>query len=361
MLLGQTVFYMIISFIFVITALADKGKFQEGFQEFYGADLNRFGLAFFIVLLNVLCALIVFFTASLILLHIKLKKIGLTAYEYIVFKDEREERLELYNAGEMSEGEFQEEERKAQEDLRMKKKSKIIHQINKENKKAYRDRIIERNNKAKAKQEREAKEREIANANQTPGRKTNKPKITKHQSEKKKEDFDDIMKGDKNPERVQSYSAGPKMNPSARKEKYADIEDIKIDLEPQNPKKKLNFATIKENSEESKDSKEGKSSPEDNKNKNTHLSSEKVSSSSAIDDLNDRDGDTERNQESDLNDRADWKLSDDKKASEKATSDTNLQKVSKEEDISSQRKLQRDITKMEKQPPSELDEISDST
>jgi len=63
----------------------------------------------------------VFFTISLIILHIKLKKIGLTAYEYIVFKEEREDRLILFNAGEMSRGEFEEEERKANEDLRRKK------------------------------------------------------------------------------------------------------------------------------------------------------------------------------------------------------------------------------------------------
>ena len=75
-----------------------------------------------------------FFTVSLILLHIKLRKIGLTAYEYIVFKEEREERLDDLKEGRITEAEFQEEERQAQEDLRKKKKSKIIHQINKESK-----------------------------------------------------------------------------------------------------------------------------------------------------------------------------------------------------------------------------------
>ena len=120
-LLVQTLVFMLISLIFVITAIVDKNSFQKGFQKFYATDLNRFGLAAYLILINVVWALIVFFTISLIILHIKLKKIGLTAYEYIVFKEEREDRLILFNAGEMSRGEFEEEERKANEDLRRKK------------------------------------------------------------------------------------------------------------------------------------------------------------------------------------------------------------------------------------------------
>jgi len=51
--------------------------------------------------------------------------------------------------GEMTKQEFDEEERLAMEDLRKKKKSKIIHQIAKENKQAYKQKIIERNRKAR--------------------------------------------------------------------------------------------------------------------------------------------------------------------------------------------------------------------
>lgn len=322
-----------------------------------------------------------FFTVSLILLHIKLKKIGLTAYEYICFKDDQQERLERYEAGEISKDTYEEEERQAQEDMKRKKKSRIIHQINKENKKAYRDRIIERNKRAKEKQEKAALETKKQNA--TPGKTKDKSKTKKHQSEMKKEDFDDIMKGEENPQRVENYSAGPKANPKGRKANYADVEDIKVEMNGDDPKanstkKKLNFDTIKENSEESKDSNKG--SPVK---KNEKLISTKKDSSKDIDDLNIREEDSASKQESDLNDRANWRMSDENREKEKATplnmrkpissssseiagidkasSDTNLNKASQEDEPSSKRGINKDLEKFEKAHPSEVEDMSDST
>lgn len=92
-----------------------------------------------------------FFTTTLLWLHIKLKKWGLTAYEYIIFKEEKQERLEKLQNGLISQEQFDEEEKAAMEDIRKKKKSSIIHQINKDNKKAYKERIIERNRIAREK------------------------------------------------------------------------------------------------------------------------------------------------------------------------------------------------------------------
>jgi palmitoyltransferase len=53
-LLGQTIVFMLVSIVFVISAFADNSKFQEGFYKWYDTDLNRAGLIVFIVLLNVI-------------------------------------------------------------------------------------------------------------------------------------------------------------------------------------------------------------------------------------------------------------------------------------------------------------------
>ncbi|CAI2362346.1 unnamed protein product [Moneuplotes crassus] len=333
-LCAQTLIFMIISLIFVITALSSKSKFQEGFYKYYDTDLNRFGLAVFIVILNILCGLIVFFTISLVFLHIKLKKIGLTAYEYIVYKEEAQERLELFEAGEMSRGEYEEEERKAQDDLRKKKK----------------ERIIERNKKAKAQQEKEqAATKNALTKSQTPSKDENtKNKTKKHKSEQKKEDFVDIMKDDENPQRVQNYSAGPKMNASGRKAKYADVEDIKIEMAETDTKKKLNFNPGKETSEESKESKEPN---KEEANKNMQ---------GMMEDFNDREDDSGERQESDINDRADWKMPDEVKGNQKVSSNTHINNSFKQEDVDSTRKINNDFETIEKRHVSEIRKNSDS-
>lgn len=120
-LLLQTLFYIIVSLIFIISAIADNDKFQEGFDVWYGAELNRYGLIVYIIIINLLCALIVFFTVSLILLHLKLRKWGLTAYEYIVFQEEAIERLERLQDNEITKQQYDEEEKAAWDDMKRKK------------------------------------------------------------------------------------------------------------------------------------------------------------------------------------------------------------------------------------------------
>lgn len=82
---------------------------------------------------------------------------GITAYEFIVYKEEKQERLEQLQNGELTKQEWEELEKAAVEDMRKKKKSKIIHQIAKEDKAAYKAKIIARNQKAR---ERTAKDSE---------------------------------------------------------------------------------------------------------------------------------------------------------------------------------------------------------
>jgi hypothetical protein len=155
--------------------------------------------------------LIVFFTATLIWLHIKLKNWGLTAYEFIVYKDEKEERLELLKLGEITQAQFDEEEKKAMEDIRKKKKSRIIHQINKEDKKAYKQRIIERNRIAREKQKKHEENKEKSTPEKQKARDANK----------EKDEFYDISKG-QNPGRVEKYDIKKNENPisNAVEEKY---------------------------------------------------------------------------------------------------------------------------------------------
>lgn len=230
-LLAQTLVFILVSIIFVITAFADEDKFQEGFQDYYNADLNQYGLVAYIVIINLLCGLIVFFTASLIWLHIKLKKWGLTAYEFIVYKDEKEERLERLKLGEITQAQFDEEEKQAMEDIRKKKKSKIIHQINKEDKKAYKQRIIERNRIAREQQ----KQLEEIKEKPTP----EKPRT--RDTNKEKDEFDDISKAQK-PQRVQNYDIKKNESPIANvvEEKYRVKEEVakspKITVPPEKEK-----------------------------------------------------------------------------------------------------------------------------
>ena len=74
---------------------------------------------------------------------------GITAYEFIVYKEEKQERLEQLQNGELTKQEWEELEKAAADDMRKKKKSKIIHQIAKEDKAAYKAKIIARNQKAR--------------------------------------------------------------------------------------------------------------------------------------------------------------------------------------------------------------------
>ena len=131
----------------------------------------------------------------------KLKRWGLTAYEYIVFKEEKQERLEKLQNGLMSQQQFEEEEKAAMEDVRKKKKSSIIHQINKENKKAYKERIIERNRKA-----REQTMREQRAAEATTNNPNNEAVHIMNDNHKEVEfnEFDNINE-DKKVKRVENY------------------------------------------------------------------------------------------------------------------------------------------------------------
>lgn len=67
---------------------------------------------------------------------------GITAYEFIVYLDEQDERLEKLKLGEITKEQWEEEEAEAKENMRKKKKSSIVHKISDKNKQAYREKIL---------------------------------------------------------------------------------------------------------------------------------------------------------------------------------------------------------------------------
>mmetsp|Transcript_19006 Transcript_19006/g.16840 ORF Transcript_19006/g.16840 Transcript_19006/m.16840 type:complete len:157 (-) Transcript_19006:49-519(-) len=150
-----------------------------------------------------------------------------------------------------------------------------------------------------------------------------------------------------NPERVKEYNA--KANLNGRSNKYEEKEEIKISfdktkdntMDKTRNQQKMTIKTIKEESEESGES---KSSKDKELGKDSSLERDDLSS---------------ERQESDINDRQDWKMSDDTKTVEKASSDTNLQKVSNESPLSFEGKKDTIIARMEKAIPSEIDDASD--
>ena len=87
------------------------------------------------------------------------------------------------------------------EDTSKKKKSSIIHQINKENKKAYQSRIIERNRIAREKTAKERQESTAAISNQN---KIQQPIINDKNNDIEFNEFDNINE-DKKVKRVESY------------------------------------------------------------------------------------------------------------------------------------------------------------
>ena len=229
---------------------------------------------------------------------------------------------------------------------RRRNKSSIIHQINKENKKAYRERIIERNRKAKelqAKQEELNKQNEALKTEDKPIKEKTKTKPIKNKANDKARDgdFDDILNAGNNPSRVKDYSAEPKV--VGRKEKYSanNVGTHGVKLEEN---KKQALPMIKEISKEQKLEK-----PNDQK-----VSDDKNSESFLDRDLSD---DSSSSEDSDINDRADWKSNPTNK---KPEFESPIMEGENKPDF----KLggtNSHIKKMDKDAPSEVEEESDNT
>lgn len=225
---------------------------------------------------------------------------------------------------------------------RQRNKSSIIHQINKENKKAYRERIIERNRKAKelqAKQDELNVKNEALKNNETPkkGKGKTKPIKDKVNVKPKNDDFDDIMNADNNPSRVKDYSKEAKVV-SKNAPNPASVEVIKLE-----ESKNGTLPTIKENSKEQNNEKSF----------NEKNGKDKYSDSFQNRDLSD---DSSSSEESDINDRAEWKINS---VNKKPDLTANKEDIEYKPEFKPGN-TNSHIKKMGKDDPSEAEEESDN-
>jgi hypothetical protein len=106
-------------------------QFSDTFESWYG--VAWWWLVWLLVIPSlVLNTLIIVFTGLLIKLHIKLIKTDFTAYEYLVYKQEKKDLKKELKAGDISETVYKKKIEKLLDRENRKKRSKIIHQIKKE-------------------------------------------------------------------------------------------------------------------------------------------------------------------------------------------------------------------------------------
>ena len=96
-------------------------------------------------------ACVFIFAFTLLLLHYKLYKLDLTAYEYLLYKRERSEKLEYLKDGIISQEEFDEEDKRCLEEIRKVKRSKIIHEVKQKDKGRYREALTKSRNNTPSK------------------------------------------------------------------------------------------------------------------------------------------------------------------------------------------------------------------
>ena len=106
-------------------------QFKDTFEQWYG--VAWWWLAWLLVIPSiVLNSLIIVFTGLLIKLHIKLIKTDFTAYEYLVYKQEKKTLKKELKEGDINETVYKKKIEKLLDRENRKKRSKIIHQIKSE-------------------------------------------------------------------------------------------------------------------------------------------------------------------------------------------------------------------------------------
>ena len=98
---------------------------------------NHVGTGIIVTLLIGINICVLVFTTTLIYFHYKLYKLDLTAYEFLIYKRDRKERLSYLRDGIITQEEFDEEDQRVIHDIRKIKKSKIIHAVKSKNKNRY--------------------------------------------------------------------------------------------------------------------------------------------------------------------------------------------------------------------------------
>lgn len=133
-LFSQTFVHFSLSVVSVISAIAAKKRFDEGFVSMYGHEVNRMAVVLVLLVVAVLDCCVLIFTGSLLIFHARLYRIDFTAYEYLLYQRNRKERLEELKNGTITQDQFDAEDRRAFKNIRKVKRSKIIHEVKKHKK-----------------------------------------------------------------------------------------------------------------------------------------------------------------------------------------------------------------------------------
>lgn len=102
---------------------------EQGYKDILNTNVKPSTTVSWIVLNLVINILNLIFTISLLSLHYSLLKLDLTAYEYILFQKDKKLRSEWLKDGAITQEEFDEENKRAMDDIRTIKRSKIIRNV----------------------------------------------------------------------------------------------------------------------------------------------------------------------------------------------------------------------------------------
>lgn len=128
----------------ICLVLGTSADANESLKQTYAAKpVSTVGLVIVHIGLMILNTLIVLGIGALISLHMKLISFDFTAYEYIVYKRDRKERLQQLKDGDIDKATFEYEEEKALSKQGVKKRSKIIREIKQEEKEKAKQRRME--------------------------------------------------------------------------------------------------------------------------------------------------------------------------------------------------------------------------
>ena len=77
------------SFITLLTVMINTDSFHEGYEEIYGSEFPVILVLILIIISNIFNTLILVFTTTLLRFHYKLRKMGISTYEYITYNREK--------------------------------------------------------------------------------------------------------------------------------------------------------------------------------------------------------------------------------------------------------------------------------
>lgn len=125
----HTVFSTLMSIITIFALLFSSKLVKEGYKDILNTNIKPSTTISWIILNLAINILNLIFTITLLSLHYSLLKLDLTAYEYILFQKDKKLRLEWLKDGAITQEEFDEENKRAMDDIRTIKRSKIIRNV----------------------------------------------------------------------------------------------------------------------------------------------------------------------------------------------------------------------------------------